>query len=177
MSDAELIARTLLEEDPEAFGELVRRYQGGLRAWLRKLTNDDHARADDLAQETFLRAFRHLASFRGDGQFAAWLNRIAYNLFRSEMRRRQPEYVPAEELEAIDPHAPDPRQDGSGDLDQALSRLSPEERSALILCYQQEYTQVEAAEIMGCPPGTLKTYLARGKQKLRRHLSARPTRC
>jgi DNA-directed RNA polymerase specialized sigma24 family protein len=71
LSDAELIARVLLDDDHDAFGELVVRHQSSLRAWLRQLTQGDVGRADDLAQETFVIAYRQLKNFRGDGRFSA----------------------------------------------------------------------------------------------------------
>ena len=64
VTDAQLIARVLVQDDRHAFSELVRRYQSALRATLRRLTAGDHALADDLAQETFLLAYHNLASFR-----------------------------------------------------------------------------------------------------------------
>jgi RNA polymerase sigma factor (sigma-70 family) len=88
LSDTDLVARAL-RDDHDAFAELVRRYQSPLRAWLRRLTGGDFARADDLAQETFLRAYRRLGSFRGTGKFSTWLFSIAYNEFRNDTRRRR----------------------------------------------------------------------------------------
>lgn len=86
-SDADLIARVLEAGDPNAFGELVRRYQSPVRAFLRKLTRGDDALADDLAQETFLRAWRKLETFRGESRFSTWLFGIAVNEFRTRLRR------------------------------------------------------------------------------------------
>ena len=78
-SDADLIARVLLADDQNAFGELVRRYQSPLRAFLTRMTRGDSHLADDLAQETFIRAWKHLASFRGEARFSTWLFGIAVN--------------------------------------------------------------------------------------------------
>ena len=86
-SDAHLITRDLQAGDPNAVGELVRRYQTPVRTFLRKLTRGDEALADDLAQETFLRAWRKLETFRAEARFSSWLFGIAVNEFRGHLRR------------------------------------------------------------------------------------------
>ena len=84
VSDAALIARVVVSDDRHAFGELVRRHQSMVRATLRKLTGGNTALADDLAQETFLLAYRNLKSFRQEARFSTWLYRIAYNAFLAD---------------------------------------------------------------------------------------------
>jgi len=79
VTDVELIARVLVEDDRHAFSELVHRYQSAILATLRRLTAGNHALADDLAQETFLLAYRNLKSFRQEARFPTWLYRIATN--------------------------------------------------------------------------------------------------
>jgi len=87
ISDAQLIARVVVRDDRHAFGELVRRHQSAVRSPLRRLTNGNAALADDLAQETFLLAYRNLKSFRQDAKFSTWLYRIAYNAFLGDARK------------------------------------------------------------------------------------------
>jgi len=82
-ADAELIARTLADDDRAAFGALVLRHQSSVRNFLRHLARGDAALADDLAQETFVRAYRGLARFRGDANFSTWLLGIAHNHWRN----------------------------------------------------------------------------------------------
>jgi RNA polymerase sigma factor (sigma-70 family) len=166
-SDAALVARVLAGDDRRAFAELVRRHQGAIRTLLRRLAAGDAALADDLAQETFLRAYRRLSTFRGEARFGTWLHRVAWNAWLSEARRR-----PAEDP---DPPAapPDPalsRAEARHDLSRAFAVLREEERAALALAYGQELTHEEAAELLGWPLGTFKTHVARGKERLRRHL-------
>src|SRR5512140_1092049 len=91
VTDAELIARVVVQDDRHAFSELVRRYQSGVRATLRRLTAGNHALADDLAQETFLLAYRNLKSFRQEARFSTWLYRIATNAFLADARKRKEE--------------------------------------------------------------------------------------
>jgi len=165
-SDADLVARVLAYDDRRAYAALVRRHQSAIRNLLRRLCAGDAARADDLAQETFLLAYRRLASFRGDALLSTWLHRIAWNAFLSGARRRS-----APEPPPPDPTAPIERADARHDLSRAFAALRDEERAALALAYGEELTHEEAAEILGWPLGTLKTHLARGKEKLRQHLA------
>jgi len=73
LTDADLVARVLANDDQHAFGELVRRHQSSVRGLLRQLTRTDLPLADDLAQEAFLRAYKTLASFQGEARFSPWL--------------------------------------------------------------------------------------------------------
>jgi RNA polymerase sigma-70 factor (ECF subfamily) len=164
-SDTALVARVLAGDDRRAFGELVHRHQSAIRTLLRRLCAGDAARADDLAQETFLRAHRRLSSWRGQARLGTWLHRIAWNVFLSESRR-----APAPEPPPPDPVPNLERVEARHDLARAFSVLREEERAALALAYGADLTHEEAAGILGWPLGTLKTHLARGKEKLRRHL-------
>ena len=148
--------------DHAAFEALVRQRQSPLRGFLRRLTRGDHALADDLAQETFLEAWRKIEQFRGEGTFASWLARIAYRRYLMWVRQRKLE--PLDEEADIADATPSP--DQRLDLEKAMTKLSLPERAALTLCYAQEYTHEEAAEIMGLPLGTLKSHVARGREKL-----------
>ncbi|PTL80604.1 RNA polymerase sigma factor [Vitiosangium sp. GDMCC 1.1324] len=175
-SDSELIARVLVRDDRSAFGELVARHQSAVRGLARRLTGGDLAQADDLAQETFLRAYRGLRGYRGGAKFSSWLYRIACNVFFSRDRgsREAPVELPA--LEAGSPEGvslPDALLERY-DLERALASLKPRERAALVLTYANELTHEEAAVVLDCPLGTLKTHVARAKEKLRRQLEEVP---
>jgi RNA polymerase sigma-70 factor (ECF subfamily) len=170
-ADAELIARVLSSQDKNAFGELVRRYQSPVRGFLAKMLRGDSHTADDLAQETFLKAWRKLGAYRGDASFSAWLFGIAMNEFRSANRKRKEllsedvlEMPPEAEMTARGPSL-------KLDLTEALSRLSFEERAAVVLCCQNGLSHEEAAKALECPLGTVKTHILRGKEKLRQYLS------
>ena len=174
-SDAELITRVLVRDDRRAFGELVARHQSEVRGLLRRLTGGDLAQADDLAQETFLRAYRGLRGYRGGAKFSSWLYRIACNVFFSQdrgSRDASPE-PPALEAGLPGPDLPDTLL-ARHDLERALASLKPRERAALVLTYANELTHEEAAVVLDCPLGTLKTHVARAKEKLRRHLEEVP---
>jgi RNA polymerase sigma-70 factor (ECF subfamily) len=172
LNDADLVARVLLEDDHHAFAELVRNHQSPVRGLLRQLTRSDLALADDLAQETFLRAYKNIRSFRGEAKFSTWLYRIAYNCFREEARKRK-ELVGINEsqLEAEqDPQTVDPAL--KHDLMQALQLLPLHERSAILLCCQNGLSHDEAARVLDIPLGTVKTNVLRGREKLKRILAA-----
>jgi RNA polymerase sigma-70 factor (ECF subfamily) len=172
LTDADLVARVLVDDDQHAFGELVRRHQSSVRGLLRQLTRTDLALADDLAQETFLRAYKNIRSFRGEARFSTWLYRIACNSFRENARRRK-EFVGIheEQLQAAhDPQVADPGL--RHDLMHALSLLPLRERSAVLLCCQNGLSHDEAARVLDIPLGTVKTNVLRGREKLKRTLAA-----
>jgi RNA polymerase sigma-70 factor, ECF subfamily len=170
-TDADLIARVLSREDQNAFGELVRRHQSPVRAFLARMARGDSHLADDLAQETFLKAWNKLNTFRGP-KFSTWLFGIAVNEFRGAMRRRKE--LALEEIE----DAPEPQISGANfnsdlqlDLTEALKVLNSDERAAILLCCQNGLSHEEAARVLDCPLGTLKTNILRGKEKLKRLLA------
>jgi RNA polymerase sigma factor (sigma-70 family) len=178
VSDAQLIARVLVQDDRHAFGELVRRHQSAVRATLRRLTGGNHALADDLSQETFLLAYRNLRSFRQEAKFSTWLYRIAYNVFLADARKMKelslPEDADADELAPSEDNAPTPVARSVAlkmDLERAMSVLSEAERSAIVQCYHNDLSHEEAAYVLGCPVGTVKTHILRAKQKLKARLS------
>lgn len=172
LADADLIARVLSREDQNAFAELVRRYQSPVRAFLARMTRGDAHLADDLAQETFLKAWRKLHTYRGTARFSTWLFGIAYNELRSVARQRK-ELAVADIDDALPEPAQaagDTRRDLRLDLTEALQQLHSNERAAVVLCCQNGLSHEEAAQVLDCPLGTVKTSVMRGKEKLRRRL-------
>jgi RNA polymerase sigma-70 factor (ECF subfamily) len=183
ISDAPLIARALVADDRHAFAELVKRHQSSVRACLRKLTAGNHALADDLAQETFILAWRNLASFRQEARFSTWLYRIATNCWLAHNRKRREELLgdrvdALAEGDDIMPHIDDMQTDHARgttlkvDLERAMAALSEAERAAIVQCYHNDLSHEEAAYVLDCPIGTVKTHVLRGKQKLKAALSA-----
>jgi len=175
ISDAQLIARAVVQDDRHAFGELVRRHQSAVRSTLRRLTAGNIAQADDLAQETFLLAYRNLKSFRQEAKFSTWLYRIAYNVFLADARKIKelpmPEDAGDETLAVPDTATPASmsRQAAlSIDLERAMLVLS----AAIVQCYHNDLSHEEAAQVLGCPVGTVKTHILRAKQKLKARLGA-----
>lgn len=167
--DAALVHRAQQPDGARAFEMLVRRHQGLVRAQLRRLLGDDPAQADDLAQETFVLAWRKLPQFRGDSRLRTWLYRIAYSCFLQHLRRRggrAHQDLDADEAPGADSATPEL----GLDLDSALRRLSVNQRAALLYCVQLEFTHEEAAEVLDMPLGSVKTHVARGKARLRQLL-------
>lgn len=165
------MGRVLATDDREAFGELVRRHQSAVRGFLRHLLRDDDTLADDLAQETFLQAYRGLARFRGAASFSTWVLGIAHNHYRNARRRRgllQP--IPDDGPQVATPDHTS-ASDLRHDLAHALRRLSGDEQLALHLAYQQGLSHAEIADVARWPLGTVKTHLARAKDKLRELLA------
>lgn len=167
-SDAELITRALEHDDRHAFSTLVRRHQSAVRGLLRRLTCGNEAQADDLAQETFLRAYRGLRGYRGGARLSTWLHRIAYNVFLKSIQRREHTGLDEAAVEAAGSDCTMLRHD----LAHALVDLAPAERAAITLAFGREHTHHEVAAILDCPLGTVKTHIARGKEKLRKRLRA-----
>jgi RNA polymerase sigma-70 factor, ECF subfamily len=175
--DRELIVRALEGDDRGAFAELVRRHQSAVRATLRRLTGGNDALADDLAQETFVLAWRNLASFRAEARFSTWLYRIATNCWLGDARKRK-------DVLLAD-HAGDDDEDArigalGGfvadasrasalriDLERAMRGLSDGERAAIVQCYDNDLSHEEAAYVLGIPVGTVKTHILRAKKKLK----------
>jgi RNA polymerase sigma factor (sigma-70 family) len=170
--DAALVERAVRDADTRAFEMLVRRHQGLVRAQLRRLLGHDAAMADDLAQETFVLAWRKLEQFRGDARFATWLYRIAHSCFlqwlRSQDRQAQPLAPDAGDSPVDAPADADPRNLALRlDLSAALQHLPMNQRAALLYCEQLGLSHQEAAEVLDMPLGTVKTHVMRGKARLR----------
>jgi RNA polymerase sigma-70 factor (ECF subfamily) len=127
---------------------------------LRRLAGDD---ADDIAQDTFLIAWRGAASWRREGSYRAWLLRIAWRQFLSHRRRHKP--TEAAEAPGVQACA-----DEKVAIAQAMGRLGERERMAAHLCFAEGFTHEEAAMIIHVPLGTLKSLVARAKRELAAHL-------
>lgn len=170
-ADERLISRALVDRDTKAFGELVQRYQSRVRGWLRHLAGDP-ALADDLAQETFLRAWKKLGAFRGKGSFEAWLLGIARNEFRQCTRKASREARHLDRLESETRLAADSvetrEHQGEGtDADRFLRILGQDEREIMILVYGIGLSHSEASVVSGLPLGTVKSHVRRGVSKIR----------
>ena len=172
-TDAELIVAILERDDRHAFGELVTRHQSKVRTVLRRLTRGDAALADDLAQETFVLAWKNLARFRFEARFSTWIYRIAFNAWQSEARKKR------EVLLEMDDDAPPPGSDAYDelpdiasriDLERAMATLSDGERAAITACYYADLSHEQAAAALGMPLGTVKTHVLRAKAKLKARL-------
>lgn len=173
--DLALVKRVLLQDDRQAFEQLIRRHQGLVRAQLRRLCDGDAAWADDLAQEVFLLVWRKLSSFRGNARFSTWLYRVAHNCFLQARRRNATVPVQASPMD----EASEMLQVDSGDspdlqvdLQRALQRLPEGERMVMLYHAQMGMSHEETAQITGFPLGTVKTHALRGKARMSAWLDA-----
>jgi RNA polymerase sigma-70 factor, ECF subfamily len=172
-SDAELMAR-VREGDRDAFADLVDRHKDAVVTYLTRLTGD-RDRAEDLAQESFLRLFRFAGGYFEQGYLRAYLYRIATNLVRSEERRERrlrllmPFLAPEEHAE---PAAPSGllRQELQQEVSAALAKLPLRYRVPLVLHEIEGWSYVDIAQEIGCREGTVKSRVHRGRQQLKQKL-------
>lgn len=164
-SDEELARRAARPGGRQAFAVLVSRHQSDIRGSLRRLTRGNAVLADDLAQETFIKAWRSLAGFRGDSSVRTWLYRIAYRSFLSDLRRNEPQTEELGEHHAMAGDGTEAKE-FMEDFALAMHQLSPAQRDAVHFALQRGFSHPEIANIMGLPIGTVKTHVLRGRQKL-----------
>ena len=163
-SDETLVSRTVRLQDKAAYGELVRRYERKILMLQQKLTGE-RALAEDLAQETFLRAWQKLDTFSGSGSFGGWLASLGYNVFRAHWRkhRRQNDEVPLDDLELA---APTADETGSADLDRLLGILPRQDQVIMTLFYAYGLSNTEVGQVLEMPAGTVKARIHRAKAKI-----------
>ncbi|MGE3165153.1 MAG: sigma-70 family RNA polymerase sigma factor [Planctomycetota bacterium] len=187
--DAEVVSHAL-GGDTRAFEELVVRHQARIYTHVNFMVRDPELAAD-LAQECFLRAWRGLASFRGEARFATWLKRIAVNVTLHHFERTRAQKRTARVVSISSPGLTgDP--DGAGDfeipderqppersaidherqaaIERAVSELEPEYRTALALRELHGYSYQEITEVLGMPIGTVKSKIFRARQVLQEKL-------
>jgi len=155
--------------DRDAFAELVRRRQGWLRALLRKLSGDAQM-ADDLAQETFLRAWQRLGKLHEPRAFGAWLRRLAVNHFIDTRRLKQADFADAKTLDGLASAETSPSEavQSEHDLEHVLTALSTAERLCIVLNLGEGMSHAEIEQLTGLSLGTVKSHILRGTTKLRR---------
>ena len=163
-----LLTQVTVFHNKRAFGRLVEKYQSPIRRFFLNQTGGNSQLSDDLAQDTFVKAYVNIGQFRGAANFSTWLFRIAYNVFYDYTRTHKL-------TEQID-QAVALRQANSADtalrldLQQALSILSPAERSCITLQLMEGQPIDQISAITEMAEGTVKSHLSRGKQKLAMYL-------
>jgi len=164
--DLHWITQFTLIGDNKAFEKLIGKYQSPIRRFFLNLTMGDASLSDDLAQETFMKAFVNIHSFQALSNFSTWLYRIAYNVYYDSVRTRK-QFIELNVPEVDLYHQTNNAFSAEKiDFYKALQQLKKEEQTALILHYMEDKTQKEIAKIMNCPQGTVKTYLLKGRTKL-----------
>lgn len=171
LDDITLVTRVAVLADKRAFDQLVGRYQSAVRRFFLHQTLGDRQLTDDLAQDTFVKAYANITRFHGLSNFSTWLYRIAYNVFYDYARSHR-------QTEDMDKAATAPATGAHGNADcalrmdmrNALATLKPEERTCITLQLIEGQTIERIAEIMRMPAGTVKSHLSRGKEKLTKYL-------
>ena len=179
-TDEELVARSM-GGDLDSFNQLVLRWERPIYALAyRVIGREEDAR--DVAQETFLRAFRALKGFKGQAKFSSWLYRITLNLCRDWIRRerRAPVAQPPEGVDLLDlAVATEPsetvedlvsRRELGRAVAKAMATLPEEQRTAIVLKEYHGLTFQEIADLLDCPLSTVKTRLYQGLTVLRKQL-------
>jgi RNA polymerase sigma-70 factor (ECF subfamily) len=176
VSDETLVQQVVRLKDLQAFERLVQRHEKRILHLQRRFIRD-HALAEDLCQETFVRAWDRLDTFSGRGSFAAWLTKLAYNIFLQHRRKhaaRTSRETPYEEEAEAGPAAlegPAPNADELPDLPRLLAILPEADRLVLLLSYGHGLSIAEIADVLETPDGTIKSQIHRAKEKIRRHFS------
>ena len=178
-ADEGLIAALARTGDRQAFAELVRRRQAWIRSMFRRLSADKDL-ADDLAQQTFLQAWRDISGLRDPRKFPGWLKQIALNCWRSHWRKLAREGTEegagpeVEDLPGDNANPPATSNDTTlqQDLEKALASLAATPRTCVVLAYLEGLSHDEIATLLDLPLGTVKSHVRRGAQSLRQFLSS-----
>ena len=166
LSDLTLVTQVAVFRNTRAFDQLVRKYQSPVRRFLLSLTLGNEALSDDLAQDTFLKAYQSIGQFRGLASFQTWLMRIAYNVFYDYQRSRGAKAA-AQHTDAMDDRQQyTANYELKADIYRALSLLKDEERTCITLQLIDGEPIDHIAEITSLPPNTVKSHLRRGKERL-----------
>jgi len=182
-TDVELV-RGALEGTESAFRELVLRYQRPVYGLIVRMVRDP-SRAEELAQDTFVKAFRALHTYDVQRKFSAWLLTIAHHVAIDDLRRGTLNTQPLEEMtedglhtrQFADPAGATPatlaeRGELAVALQTAIGRLRPEYREVVTLRYERELDYDEISDITGLPMGTVKSSLHRARKELADHMES-----
>jgi RNA polymerase sigma-70 factor (ECF subfamily) len=186
-TDQEIVALARAGEEA-AYRELIRRYERPLFSLLFRMVRDREL-AEDLAQETFVKALNAIESYRPEFKFSSWIFKIANNAAIDHLRRRELDTLSlegspqAETPEAIEatalqiggrqesPLAEVEARELGGQIEAAIAQLRPEYRSCILLRHVEGRAYEEIAEILNLPLGTVKTYIHRARNELRQALA------
>ena len=176
LNDIALVTQVAVFRNKKAFDQLVRKYQSPVRRFFLNQTLGDEQLSDDLAQETFIKAYVNITKFRGMASFSTWLMRIAYNVFYDEKRKKrdvecgmlnentQAADIPHSTLNT--PHSTSLKMD----IYAAMALLKPDERTCITLQLIDGYPVDQIAKVTGIPANTVKSHLHRGKEKMANYL-------
>ena len=166
ITDLTLVAQVVIFGNKRAFDALVKKYQSSVRRYFLHQTLGDEPLSDDLAQETFIKAYTHIATFKNLSNFSTWLFQIAYNVFFDYIRTRK-ETSGREDWETDASCRTEQKSPGTKmDIYRGLAQLKEVERTCITLHYMEDLSTDKISAITGLPTGTVKSHLSRGKEKL-----------
>ncbi len=182
-TDQEIVAQAR-EGREAAYRELIRRYERPVFSLILRMVRD-HQLAEDLAQETFIKALNAIASYRPEFKFSSWIFKIANNAAIDHLRRREldtlsidgaPHATSADDIEATALQVGDRGESPLAELEarelgtaieRAIGQLRPEYRSCIMLRHVEGLAYEEIAQLLDLPLGTVKTYIHRARHELR----------
>lgn len=182
ISDEQAMWRVKMEDDPQAFAQLVRRWEKPIQSLCARMTGDVH-RGEDLAQETFSRIFSRRKEYETSGRFSTFLWRVALNICYDELRKikRRREFVLGDQMEpdgdeemAVESPSPDVslvEQERAAVVRNALVRLDETYRSVVVLRHYEGLKFREIGEVLEIPEGTVKSRMAEALSQLNKILS------
>ncbi|HEX2454406.1 MAG TPA: RNA polymerase sigma factor [Vicinamibacterales bacterium] len=176
VTEARLVAQALAGSD-SAFEQILRRYQRPILAFLVRMTGDPSL-AEELAQDTFVKAFRNLAAFDTTRRLSSWLFRIAHNTGIDALRKSKPPVVPMDDRDGqpdvAAPPSADPveRRALGRALDNALAQLRTDHRAAVILRYEDGLSFEDIGHVLGIPEVTARSHVHRARKELARVMTA-----
>jgi RNA polymerase sigma-70 factor (ECF subfamily) len=176
LEEIKLLALCMAADNRDAFSRLVELHQQGLRRFILNLTNGNESLTDDLAQETFLKAWLAIRSFHGLSGFRTWLYRIAineYSTYRRQAARYNLSDVDAGDVQLVDQAHTQSAMDARMDVAAMVKHLPENERIVVLLFYLEEVPIKEIVKITGMPEGTIKSHLSRARTHLASILGSR----
>ena len=174
LEEIKLLAMCAATDNRDSFSRLVSAYADALRGFLLNLTGGDAMLADDLSQDTFIKAWQGVRSFRGMSGFKPWLFRIAINEYLTY--RRRPGSGPSASLDDAKGDAmlaastPHDDSDARHDARLALDSLPPTERAVAVLFYIEDYPIKKICQLTEMPEGTVKSHLSRARTHMAQFL-------
>jgi RNA polymerase sigma-70 factor (ECF subfamily) len=187
LSDQQVIERARQGRE-SAFRELIGRYERPVFSLIYRLVRD-RERAEDLSQDTFIKVLNALDRYDPAYKFSSWIFKIAHNTALDHLRKKEPETLSldgsphartASEVEAttLNPASNDESPEDftasrelGAEIEQAIGTLRAEYRTAILMCHVEGRPYEEIAQIMDVPLGTVKTYIHRGRNELKRQLA------
>ena len=168
--DEHILIERLQQGDPGAIDELVDRYKNQVFAFIVRMVND-YTAAEDIFQETWIKVIRSINKFRGESKLSTWLFQIALNQSRDAMRKKSRHvHVPLDEIENLagKPHIDVEQMASADQVRKIIAELPGKMREVIVLKYYHDLSDLEIANVTGCPEGTVKSRLHRASKILRK---------